>query len=132
MKYIHIQNKNKTLCRFVLDPIFGKVCFNLCNVLNYFTSFCLYWTPTLRLKMTTTDQAFQWCRFKFCFYDFHQCGKCGVCPENVGKMAFFECSEFQCNKFTSILLLELKRYGAKVRVFWNAGAVGSQMVGSKK
>ena len=43
-------------------------------------------------------------------------------------MAFFGCSEFQLTKFTWKLLLELKRYRSKVKVFWNAWAVGFQMV----
>ena len=44
----------------------------------------------------------------------------------------FECSEFQWTKFTPNLLLELNRYWAKVMVFWNAGAIGFQMVGLEK
>ena len=43
-------------------------------------------------------------------------------------MAFFGCSEFQWTKFTWKLLLELKRYWSKVRVFWNAWAIAFQMV----
>ena len=45
------------------------------------------WTRTLRLKMTATDPAFQRCRLLdlgFCF----PLIKCGVCPKQVGKMAF--------------------------------------------
>ena len=56
------------------------------------------WTPTLRLKMTATDQAFHWCwLFGLVFWFLPT--KCGVCPEKVGKMAFFGCSEFQWTKF---------------------------------
>ena len=29
---------------------------------NYCTTFCICWTPTLRLKMTATDPVFRWCR----------------------------------------------------------------------
>ena len=36
--------------------------------------------------------------------------------------------EFQWTKFTWKLLLELKRYWSKVRLFWNAWAIGFQMV----
>ena len=54
--------------------------------------------------------------------------KCGVCPKKVGKTAFFGCSEFQWTKFTWKSLLELKRYWSKVKVFWNAWAIGFQMV----
>ena len=43
-------------------------------------------------------------------------------------MAFFGCSEFQWTKFTWKLLLELKRYRSKVKLFWNAWAIGFQMV----
>ena len=77
--------------------------------------------------MTETDPAFQWCRLLVLVLWFSQ-RKCGVCPKKVGKTAFFGCSEFQWNKFTWKLLLELKRYQSKVRVFWNAWAIGFQMV----
>ena len=43
-------------------------------------------------------------------------------------MAFIGCSEFQWTKFAWKLLIELKRYRSKVKVFWNALAVGFQMV----
>ena len=43
-------------------------------------------------------------------------------------MAFLGCSEFQWTKFTWKLLLELKRHRSKVRVFWNAWAIGFPMV----
>ena len=46
-------------------------------------------------------------------------------------MAFFGCSEFQWTKFTWKLLLELKRYQSKVKVFWNAKAIAFQMVNLK-
>ena len=78
--------------------------------------------------MTTTDPAFRWCRLLVLVLWFSQ-RKCGVCPtKKVGKMAFFGCSEFQWTKFTWKLLLELKRYRSKVRVFWNAWAIGFQVV----
>ena len=74
---------------------------------NYCATFCICWT--LRIKMTTTDRAFQWCRLivlDFCF----SLIKCGACPKKVGKMALFGCSEIQLTKFTCILLQEFKRY----------------------
>ena len=43
-------------------------------------------------------------------------------------MAFIGCSEFQWTKFAWKLLIELKRYRSKVKVFWNAWAVGFHMV----
>ena len=43
-------------------------------------------------------------------------------------MAFFGCSEFQWTKFTWKVLLELKRYRSKVRVFWNPWAIAFKMV----
>ena len=89
--------------------------------------FCICWTPTLRLKMTATDPAFRWCRLLVVVLWFSQ-RKCGVCPKKVGKMAFFGCSDLQWTKFTWKLLLELKRYQSKVKVFWNAWAVGFQIV----
>ena len=64
---------------------------------------------------------------QFCFFSFSQ-RKWGVCPKKVGKMAFIGCSEFQWTKFAWKLLIELKRYRSKVKVFWNAWAVGFQMV----
>jgi len=94
---------------------------------KYCTTFCICWTPTLRLKMTATDKAFRWCRLSVLFFSFSQ-RKWGVCPKKVGKMAFFGCSEFQWTKFAWKLLIELKRYQSKVKVFWNAWAVGFQMV----
>ena len=65
---------------------------------KYCTTFCICWTPTLRLKMTATDQAFRWCRLSVLFFSFSH-RKCGVCPKKVGKMAFIGCSEFQWTKF---------------------------------
>ena len=47
-------------------------------------------------------------------------------------MAFFGCSEFQWTKFIHKLLLELKTYWYKTKVFWNAWAIGFQMVKLKK
>ena len=94
---------------------------------KYCTTFCICWTPTLRLKMTATDKAFRWCRLSVLFSSFSQ-RKWGVCPKKVGKMAFIGCSEFQWTKFAWKLLIELKRYQSKVKVFWNAWAVGFQMV----
>ena len=75
---------------------------------NYCTTFCICLTPTHRLKVTTTDLAFQWCRLLVLVLWFSP-RKCGVCPEKVGKMAFFGCNEFQWTKLTWKLLLELKR-----------------------
>ena len=43
-------------------------------------------------------------------------------------MVFFGCSEFQWTKFTWKLLLWMKRYQSKNKVFWNAWAIGFQMV----
>ena len=43
-------------------------------------------------------------------------------------MAFIGCSEFQWTKFAWKLLIELKKYRSKVKVFWNAWAVGFQVV----
>ena len=94
---------------------------------KYCTTFCICWTPTLRLKMTATDPAFCWCRLLVLVLSFSQ-RKCGVCPKKVGKMAFIGCSEFQWTKFAWKLLIELKRYRSKVKVFWNAWAVGFKMV----
>ena len=54
---------------------------------NYCTTSCICWTPTLRLKMTTTDPAFRWCRLLVLVVGFSQ-RKCGVCPKKVGKTAF--------------------------------------------
>ena len=51
-----------------------------------------------------------------------------VCPKKVGKMAFIGCIEFQWTKFAWKLLIELKRYRSKVKVFWHAWAVDFQMV----
>jgi len=98
---------------------------------NYFTTFCICWTPTLRLKMTATDPAFRWCRLLVLVLWFSQ-RKCCVCPKKVGEMAFFGCSEFQWTKFTWKLLLELKRYLSKVKVLSNAWTVGFQMDGLEK
>ena len=47
---------------------------------NYCTSFCLCWTPTLRLKMTVTDPAFRWCRLLVLVFSCSP-SKCGVCPK---------------------------------------------------
>ena len=71
--------------------------------------------------------AFQWCRLLVLVLRFSP-RKYGVFSEKVGKMAFFGCSEIKKSKFTCILLLELKRYWSKVKVFWNAGTVSFQMV----
>ena len=92
--------------------------------------FCIFMTPTHRLKMTTTNPAFGLCRFLVLVFRFSP-RKVGVCPEKVGIIAFFGCSEFMYTKFPFILLLELKRYWSKVRVFWHAVIVGFPMVGLK-
>ena len=89
--------------------------------------FCICWTPTLRLKMTATDPAFRWCWLLVLVLWFSQ-RKCGVCPKKVGKVTFSGCSEFHWTKLPWRLLLDLKRYLSKVRVFWNAWAIGFQMV----
>jgi hypothetical protein len=88
--------------------------------------FFICWTPTLRLKMTATDPGFRWCKLLVLVLWFSQ-RKCGVCPKKVGKMAFIRCSEFQWTKFAWKLLIELKRYWSKFKVFWNAWAIGFQM-----
>ena len=67
---------------------------------------CIWWTLKKPL------QACLWYRLLVlmsCFLS----RKSGVCPEKVGKIAFFGCSEIKKSKFTCILLLELKRYWSK-------------------
>ena len=98
---------------------------------NYCTTFCICWTPTLQLKITATGPDLRWCRLLVLDLLFSQ-RKFGICPEKVGKMAFFGCIEFQCNKFTCILLLSLKMYWSKVQMFWSAVVVGFLMVGLQK
>ena len=47
---------------------------------NYCTTFCLCWTPTLRLKMTAMDPSFRWCRLLVLVLWFSQ-RNCGVFPK---------------------------------------------------
>ena len=98
---------------------------------NYCTTFCICWTPSLRLKMTATVPALRWWRLLVLGLWF-SLWKYGVCPKKVGKMAFFGCSEFQWTKFIHKLLLELKTYWYKTKVFWNALAISFLMVNLKK
>ena len=67
-------------------------------------------------KNPTRDPAFRWYRMLGMVLLFSPTNCC-VCPEKVFKMALFWCSEPQWTKFTCKLLLELKRYQSKDKVF---------------
>ena len=77
------------------------------------------------------DSAFWWCMLLVLIISFSP-RKFGIYTEKVGIIAFVGCCEFHCTKFTLILLLELKGYWSKVKVFLNAVVVGFLMVGLKK
>ena len=55
---------------------------------KYYTTFCKCWNPTLRLKMTATDPAFQWWRLYVLVLWLSQ-RKCGFCPEKEVKWHFW-------------------------------------------
>ena len=55
-----------------------------------------------------------------------------MCPEKVGKIAFFVCSEIKKYKFNRVLLRELKSFLAIVKVLLNAGTVNFQIIWLKK
>ena len=64
-------------------------------------TFCICWTPSLRLKKKGTDPVFQWCRLLdlvLCF----SLKKWGVCPKKVCKVTFF--GAVNSSKLTYILI----------------------------
>ena len=76
------------------------------KITAYFCCCCIWWTLKKPL------QACLWYRLLVlmsCLLS----RKSGVCPEKVGKIAYFGCSEIKKSKFTCILLLELNRYWSK-------------------
>ena len=92
---------------------------------HYCMSFCFCWTPT---SNDCKEPCFGWL---LVLVDSFSLSKCGVCPKKVGEMALFGCNELHWTNFTWKLLLEWKTNWSK-GVFWNAGAIGFQVVQLKK